>query len=156
MIYGDVSFADVTASECPDFLVRLFDGSNYFGVEVTELYQSETNARLDRISGYSDELLDGHDFRHKDDRKALEVAKVDIIKEDNSIHAKGLSAIIQRVPPPGECARQVAERIRTKTQQIQDSAADMSHANLIIHDKTGLLRLTKVADFYRIFFVPEL
>lgn len=156
MVYGDVSFAEVTDNECPDFLVRLFDGSPYFGVEVTEFYQTETSARLQSISGYSHQLLAGEDFKHKDDRESLEVAKVDIVNEDNSIHAKGVPAIIQRVPPPSECARQVAQRIQTKTQQIRNSAADTSHANLIIQDKTGLLRITKVADFYRIYFVPEL
>ncbi len=156
LVYGEALFADVTDKECPDFLVRLSENSPSFGVEVTEFYHSETGARLDRIPGYSYQLLDGGDVKHKDDRNALHVAKVDIVKEDNSIHEKDLSAIIQRVPSLSECSRLVAQRILSKTQQIKNTAAEISHVNLIIQDKTGLLRVTKSTDFYRIFFLPEL
>lgn len=154
LIYGNALFTDVMDKECPDFLVRLSENSPCFGVEVTEFYHSETSARLDRISDYSLQLLDGGNVKHKDDRNALHV--VDIVKEDNSIHAKDVPAIIQRVPPLSECSRLVAQRILSKTQLIKNTTAEISHANLIIHDKTGLLRVIKIADFYRIYFSPEL
>lgn len=156
MVYSDRSFDDLKESECPDFLVRHFPKSPYFGVEITELYHSETNARLDRISGYVLQLLDGEAFKHKDDRKTLNVTEVDILREDNSVRAKDVPAVIQEIPPPSECVRQVAERIASKAERLENSTADMSHMNLIIHDKTGLLRPIRKTDFYRIYFVPEL
>jgi hypothetical protein len=78
MIYGGTALAEVIDSERPDFLVRYSADSRIFGVEVTEFYQSDTNARLNRIPGYVSELLDGRDFRRKYDRKVLNVAKKQI------------------------------------------------------------------------------
>jgi hypothetical protein len=156
MVYSDASFADVVENECPDFLVRLSAGSPPFGVEVTEFYESETSARLDRITDYSLDLLDGNDFKHKVDRAKLDVANVDIVDKDGSIRAKDVPAIICSVPSLSECSRQIAERIKLKTEQIRNTIAELSHTNLLIRDKTGLLRVVKAADFYQVYFLPEL
>lgn len=156
MVYSNRSFDGIMANECPDFLVRQFPTSLCFGVEITEVYNSETDARLDRISGYVDQLLDGGGFKHKYDRKTLNITEVDIVREDNSIVASNIPAICQEVPPPSACAQQIAKRIRSKAERLQNAAAKMSHVNLIIQDNTGLLRSIRTANFYNNFFVPEL
>jgi len=156
MVYGNRSFDKIMANECPDFLVRQFPASPNFGVEITEVYNSETDARLDRISGYVNQLLDGGSFKHKNDRKTLNVTKVDIVRKDNSVVARNIPAIMQEVPPPSACAKQIAKRIRSKAERLQNAAPRMTHVNLIIQDKTGLLRSLRTAAFYNIFFVPEL
>jgi hypothetical protein len=73
LVYADRSFDEIKDFESPDFLVRSFPRTPYFGVEVTEQYLTETNARIDNISGYSGQLLDGGAFKHKDDRKVLDI-----------------------------------------------------------------------------------
>jgi hypothetical protein len=146
----------VKPNENPDFLTRHFSNSPYFGVEVTEYYANESNARLDRVSGYTEQLLDGAAFKHKDDAKHLNVAKVDIVRSDGSTHAKDIPAIIQEMPQPTACAIGIADRIVAKSKRIAASTAEMSHANLIIDDKTGSLRLLPTKEFHRAYFVTEL
>lgn len=63
LVYADRSFYEVKDSETPDFLVRYFPNTSYFGVEVTEYYLTETNARLDNITDYTGQLLNGKDYK---------------------------------------------------------------------------------------------
>ncbi len=157
-VYGGRTLNDVKGNgdKFPDFLVQCFPNSPYFGVEVTDFYHSETSVRLGRKPGYSGRLLDGHDIEDKVDRTTLSVGEVDVLREDNSVHASGVRAIIQKLPSPCECARQVAERIGQKANRMRASMTDLSHVNLIIHDRTEVLRLIRKSDFYRTYFVPEL
>ena len=71
LVYADRSLDEVKDSENPDFLVRFLPTTAYFdfGVEVTKYYLTETNARIDNIAGYTRGLLNGCDFKHKDDKK---------------------------------------------------------------------------------------
>lgn len=156
LVYGDGSLDDVRPHENPDFLVRLSAHLPYFGVEVTEYYVDETSARLDRIEGYSTSLLDGDGFRHKDDAQHVEVAKVDIVKPDDTVHAQDVPVIICKIPLPATCARDVAERIVRKGARVKASTAETSHTNLIIEDRTDVLRTVAKEDFYGIYFAPEL
>jgi hypothetical protein len=156
LVYADRSFDEVKESENPDFLVRFFPNTAYFGVEVTEYYLTETNARIDNIAGYTGELLNGNDFKHKDDRKVLNVTKIDFIDENGIVQAKNVSAIHQEMPPPNKCAYDVAERIIFKSELLITSQHNLSHTNLIINDRTGLLRLINKNNFYCFFFIPEL
>src|ERR1700687_1285338 len=82
LIYDGRSIAATSDSERPDFLLQCEAGAQSFGVEVAEFYHSQTAARLDRISGYSGDLLDHRSFRHKYDRKALSVDEVSIVNPD--------------------------------------------------------------------------
>jgi hypothetical protein len=65
--------ARVVPTERPDFLARLTAESAEFGVEVAEFFDSEVEARLRRLPGYAADLLDGAEFRHKEDRRQLTV-----------------------------------------------------------------------------------
>ncbi len=156
LVYAGRSFNEVRENENPDFLVRLFPDMPYFGVEVTEYYLTETNARIDNISDYTNKLLNGEDFKHKNDKKILTVSKIDIITASDTIHAKDVPAIIQEIPPPSRCAYDVAKRISAKADRLNDSTTECSHTNLIINDKTRLLRAMKKENFYGIYFIPEL
>ncbi len=156
LVYADRSFDEVKESENPDFLVRYFPNTPYFGVEVTECYLTETNARIHNISGYTDELLRGNNFRHKDDGKIIKVTKIDLIDEDKIVHAKDIPSIMQEMPPPSKFAYDVAKRIISKAGRLNTSQQNLSHTNLIIEDKTGLLRLINKNNLYDIFFIPEL
>jgi hypothetical protein len=156
LVYGDRSFDEVKDSETPDFLVRYFPNTPYFGVEVTEYYLTETNARLDNIKDYTGQLFDSKNYKHKDDRNVLDVAEIDIINKNGIRHIKNIPAIIQEIPPPKKCSADISERIIYKSRLIENSKQNISHTNLIIKDKSGILRLTNKKDFYRIYFIPEL
>ncbi len=156
MVYEDQSFESVTNSERPDFLVRHFHHETHFGVEVTEFYQSETNARLDHISGYIGDLLNGNDVRHKDDRVNLDVVTVDILTKDNEIKSKDVPAVMQQAPNLAECSRMVANIITEKERRIESQISHLSHVNLIVYDTTSLLSHLKKEDFFTIYFLDEL
>jgi hypothetical protein len=156
LVYADRSFDEIKESENPDFLVRYFPNMSFFGVEVTEYYLTETNARIDNITGYSGELLNGNDFKHKDDGKVLKVTEIDFIDEHDIIRAKNVPAIKQEMPPLSKCAYDIAGRIISKAGLINNSQQNLTHTNLIIKDCTGLLRLIDKKNFYNIFFIPEL
>ena len=79
LVYGFRPPFDVTGSEQPDFVVKLYPSDKPFGIEVTEFFHSQASARLDRIPGYTADLLAGAPFRHKVDRKELEVGKIQIM-----------------------------------------------------------------------------
>jgi hypothetical protein len=156
LVYAARPLHEILTHENPDFLVRQTPRTPYFGVEVTEYHASETSARLDRLEGYTTALLDGGDFRHKDDPKHVEVAKVDIVRPDDTIHAKDVPVVIQKIPPPATCAGDVAARIISKGKCLAASTAEVSHTNLIIEDRTDGLRTVPSADFYRVYFAPGL
>jgi len=156
LVYDDRSFDNVKASENPDFIVRYSPSSPYFGVEVTEYYLTETNARIDNIAGYTEELLSGKNFRHKDDVKILNVTEISLIDENDVVQAENIPAIMQEMPPPSKCAYGVAERIISKARLLKTCQQNLSHTNLIIEDKTGLLSLINKNNIYHVFFIPEL
>lgn len=66
-VYGNTNHLNTTHGDKPDFLVSLVDDLK-FGVEITEFFQSESQARLNNIPSYISELLDGKSMRHKDDK----------------------------------------------------------------------------------------
>jgi len=155
-VYSDRALYEVVAHENPDFLARHSPASRYFGIEVTEYFVDESSARLERISEYSTQLLAGARFKHKKDAKHLNVTEVDILRADGSTHAKNIPAIIHQMPPLAECSRQVADRIVAKAKRLDASVANVSHVNLIVEDRTGLLRTVAKKDFYRVYFAKEL
>ena len=155
LVYGDRSLHAVREHERPDFLIQSTASSTPFGVEVTEFFDSETSARLDRIDGYMGELLDGGPFRHKHDAQAAEVGPMDVVAPDGSVVATGIIGLIREIPPPRECARRVAERIQAKGEGLSD-VTRCSHLNLIVSDDSRVLATVKREDFYRRFFIPEL
>jgi hypothetical protein len=154
LIYADCSFDEVKDCENPDFLVRYSPNTPYFGVEVTKYYLSETDARIDNIPYYSTQLLNGKGFKHKDDRQVI--SKVDIINDNGTVFVKDVPAIFQELPQPSKCANDIARRISFKASRLQDSMVEISHTNLIINDKTGLLRKINKKNFYGTYFIPEL
>ena len=142
-------------SERPDFILRHRCG-NRFGVEIAELYHSQTTARLERIPDYSAELLSGGRFRHKDDAAQIKVGKVDILTEHNEVVCSQVEAIIHDAPSLAACAQSLAAMIRVKSEKLASRPAFLSHINLIVHDRTNVLSATPPEQFFRLYFQPEL
>lgn len=155
-VYGERLDIKVIESECPDFLLSHARASGAFGVEVTEFFHSNTTARLQRIPGYVTDLLEGGDVRHKEDRRELDITTADVIGPDGVVMVENVPAVIQKLPSIAECAQQVADRILEKSVRIESSTAKMTHANLIICDRTAKMRLVPEEQFYNVYFVPQL
>ena len=155
-VYRSRMPARVFPNERPDFLVRLAAESAEFGVEVTEFFDSEVEARLQRLPGYVGELLDGGDIRHKEDRRHLTVDKVSLRDADGTVRHSDVPAVIRQVPNLETCSRKVADLIRAKNTRLGDVPCSLSHVNLIVADRTGLLTHLEPASFYQLYSGPEL
>jgi hypothetical protein len=155
LVYADRRIEEIIPSERPDFLLRC-RGGQQFGVEIAELYHSQTTARLDRIPDYSSELLGGGDFRHKDDARHIKVGKVDILTQENEVKYSQIDAIIQDAPAVVECARGLSAMIRAKADKLGVTSSVLSHTNLILHDRTNVLPTISREEFFRRYFLPEL
>ncbi|WP_420768268.1 hypothetical protein ACNR9V_12935 [Parageobacillus thermoglucosidasius] len=70
-VYKTEKYKEVKQIEEPDFIIT--NHSNIkFGVEVTEYYYSETDARLRKIQNYFQDLINHERYGHKQDKKQLE------------------------------------------------------------------------------------
>jgi len=138
LVYANRSVADIVPSERPDFIIHRHDGT-MFGVEIAELYHSETDARLERIPDYYSELLNGGNFRHRDDARLITVGKIDILTPSNEVVCSQVEAIIQEVRSPAECALSLGAMVRSKAAKLAQHQPALSHINLIVHDRTNIL-----------------
>jgi len=140
-VYRDDEFKEQAreGDERPDFVLRRNGGVNSFGVEVTELYQSESLARIGRIPTYGRDLLAGGRHIHKADLRELKVVTAE--HRDNLGNRKGMVDVFF-VPKldPLEYGRRLAERIDDKAQKASGYDRTLSHINLVIHDMTGTFR----------------
>jgi len=155
LIYAARQVDDIAPSERPDFILRHRCGF-HFGVEIAELYHSQTTARLERIPEYRGELLSGGRFRHKEDAGRIKVGKVDILSDRNEVVYSQIEAIIQDAPPLPECAHALACLINAKTQKLANPPATLAHVNLLIHDRTNVLSTLPRERFFQLYFLPEL
>lgn len=150
-VYAHRGLSEIEEHEGPDFLVRHHSGSDRFGVEVTEFYLSETDARMQRIEGYLADLLAGKDFRHKDDRERLEVTKITLQSAEGEIKAKDVPAIVSAMTPPSDAAENVADIIRKKDLSLTHIPETLCHVNLIIRDRSNMMSNHSASSFFALF-----
>lgn len=148
--------ADITPGERPDFTARVSDQATPFGVEIVDFFDSESEARLQRVPRYLDELLDHGRFRHKVDRCELVVDKVSVIDANGTTKYADIPAVIREVPSLGECSRKLAKLIAEKNAKLRSWPVRLAHVNLVIADRTGLLRHLGAASFYGVYYAAAL
>ncbi len=153
-VYADRRVDSVTPTEEPDFKVKNADGE--FGVEITEFYFSQSQARIKNISGYAMEILGGKKYRHKDDIASLAVAEVTVLPGDNRGPEFNVEAIIQEVPKADEYIEKISELIEHKNKRFNRYTMGLSHVNLIIFDYEHRLLGTPKDMFHHLFFQPRL
>ncbi len=150
--YSHLSPLVVNESESPDFLCEAF-GSK-FGVEVTEFFVSESEARLQKLPGYGLSLLKGGDYRHKKDKASLKV-------EDITYHIQGdekgipLKAMRLEVPSAVEIIKRVADVIAKKEAKCNDYLAAISPVDLLILDSEKATPRHGIEQFLRAFLTSE-
>jgi hypothetical protein len=154
MVYGDGEFEEIVESESPDFRIRKRGQALSFGVEVTEFYCSESNARIRNRPEYVTQILAEERYRHKDDKIALPVCVATLVRDGEP--DREIRGIFQEVPRISEYAYMVAETIRGKGEKLEGYAAKLTHVNLIIFDMESLLFRIAAKDFYRYFFTSDI
>lgn len=154
-VFAVDSFESVTPSERPDFLISCGDHVGSFGVEVTEVFQSDSIARLERMPGYAAHLFAGGEPKHKDDYEALALQPVDVENPDGAKH-KGIRAIVSHTPTVDKYRRAVVAAIEAKgTKRVRYNTA-VDHMNLVIRDNIAILVANKYEDFSSLILNDEL
>jgi len=154
MVYGDGEFQEIIDSEGPDFRLRRSGQASSFGVEVTEFYYSESNARVRHIPGYVTELLAGGRYRHKDDIKTLPVREVTLVRDGEP--ERKIEGILQSLPGVSEYICAVAEVIRGKNERLRGYVNNLTHVNLIVFDTQSWLFQLAAEDFSRCFLTLDI
>src|SRR6266851_5683594 len=131
-VYLADEFEWVHHGDRPDFVLRHFGADAAFGVEITELYKTEADARAELHPGYIVDLLAGGRHMHKLDASVLKVEKVQLHDKDGNLKAADLPAIIRKIPSADEHAHAIAELLRRKTEQATGYRQDLSHVNMLI------------------------
>lgn len=99
-----------------------------FGVEVTEFYDTESDARARNHPTYVSDLLAGGGHMHKDDVSVLSVARVSIQGPDGVVKQTDVSAILRELPTYDDKAKQLAAAIAKKDEDVATYEPAMSHA----------------------------
>lgn len=132
LVYSDDEVANAEVTEEPDFIFR-YNPLICFGVEVTEFYFSESEARMRNIPNYFTRIMDQGDYAHKKDKKALKVEDVTLIrKEDN--HQETVKAIMREVPPMSQFIDGLLKAMRTKNEKAEHYRSGLNFIELIVYD----------------------
>ena len=127
----------ITPGESPDFIC-LRHGQPILGVEVTELWQHETDARLSKIGGYFDSLLDGGEVAHKDDRYVAKVETIQLLPRDSLDPIAEIPAIMRKHPSPAERAKLLDAALAGKEKRVSGYLSRCGHVDLLIDDRSML------------------
>jgi hypothetical protein len=132
----------VSEAEEPDFVCSVASGFS-FGVEVTEFYRTESDARLARIDGYATDLISGGNHRHKDDRQQIPVKDV-IYRRNETGEEIPLKAISREIPSHRVTVQSLLERIAAKNGKYVRYANRIAPVDLIVDDVDQILRFESI------------
>jgi hypothetical protein len=147
LIYNEDDYAEIIDSESPDFKIRNNGTTDFFGIEITEFYYSESNARLRFIPTYFSEITEQNRYRHKKDKKALEASEVTILSSDGEI--KGITkAIFQQLPSIADYVKSIVDAIVYKEARLHKYVKELIHVNLIVFDTEQRISSVAKGDYY--------
>jgi hypothetical protein len=145
-VYGEARRFELLSRESPDFGCRR-DGRAILGVEVSEIFSDESDARLRKVEGYVEDLLSGGEFLHKDDSKALKVGVTTIIDPNGVVKAE-VMGIMQQVPPFPRRVDLLYQLIKQKTRDLEGYAKRWPAVDLIVADQSGLFGFNEYREFF--------
>ena len=155
LVYDESKYLDILASEEPDFKIKLYDDSDYFGVEITTFHYSESYARLRNIPDYFDEVVGNGKYRHKHDKKELEVHDV-VIQDAEGNEKSRTKCLIRPRPTIGDHVAMISEVIRDKEDKLPKYQKNLTHINLIIFDAEAGFCMFEKDEYYNRLFVEDL
>ena len=130
---------DAISSESPDFLCRDEHGP-FLGVEVTEVFPSDSAARLEKIPNYCLDILSSRRYRHSDDLTQIPVEKI-TFKTDGIEHV--VDAVVRKPLPIGDALDKLIECIEKKSLKLPLYNKNVEATDLIIADRGGLFKWFK-------------
>lgn len=133
MVYQLDQFQAVVPRERPDFALTVTATDAPFGVEITQLFQSEAQARFNLVHGYAHRLWSGGTHIHKDDVQALRAAKVTITDKDGTVRHEDVRAIFSDTPTQADFCSRLTEIIRSKSGRSYD-LTEFRHCDLVVLD----------------------
>ena len=134
-------------AENPDFLLFNVFKKYVFGVEITELYRNESSARLKKIAGYVDELVEHGKYRHKDDIGELTVDEIEILDEAGNT-TSAFKGVMQKLPDLAEFVGILESYIREKEEKLAHYSTEARFHNLLIYDTEDYFASLKIEDLY--------
>lgn len=141
----DLRAFHIQEAEAPDFVLRNKAGGDPFGVEVTELHESEVEARLTHIPNYPLDLIGGAAFRHKDDADALLIDDVVFTSPDGST-VSGRAVGRRSALPLSVFRQRLGQLISEKNSKVDMYRRRVDTVDLLIADRTDRLMLAKHED----------
>lgn len=155
MVYESNRLSNLKESESPDFLVSNIGEEIPFGVEVTELFIDESNARLKKVPNYLFDLLDNEAFIHKDDKEVFDVSELSIIDKNNRVVSKQMG-LTRKKTLHKDYIYKLIHTIEQKNSRIDVYLRGVSHVNLIILDQENFLYSHNAEDLFERLVTPQL
>lgn len=121
----------------PDFAIWTPSSDRAVGVEVTQIFPSESHARLQFIDGYLESLWQGGPHRHRDDVTTLHSARVSIHSQDGVLKNEDVPVVLTASPTEEDRRRALYEALKAKTWREYPTQI-FRHINLIVLDWFGL------------------
>ena len=132
-IYDSSQFKTIEATEENglDFILTYDESSIPFGVQVTELYSSESSARIINIPNYLDTILANGAYKHRDDKIKLPCVDIAISDSEgnNKIKCKAIHNEIS-----GDYWDNILDTVKKKETLLKPHTL-LYTVNLIISDK---------------------
>ena len=123
-------------SERPDFIIQ--NETFTHGIEITELYASVIDAKLQNVPSYTTGLLEDTKTIHRKDRDILRVESITIEHKDGSGKIENIRALFQRNPTHVEKFTLLAEKVAEKSTKHKDYLSNCDFVDLIVWDRSYL------------------
>lgn len=140
MIFSDEYFT-IKGDEEPDFILSTKKDKYEFGVEITEFFYKEANARLYNIPNYINIFTnpEGNNRKpHKKDRNKFDVKIATAINENNN-SIFSINGIVEKCLSPKEKGDKLAECIIKKEGRLKSYKNKINTNYLVIYDKESIL-----------------
>ena len=131
LVYDPDEF-HVLASDSPDFHLSR-EGGPPFGVEITDVFPDESDARMRMVPGYMQSLWEGGRHIHKDDVERLEVTTFEVTDADGG-NKRSILGIVRESMSPADHFERVARAIERKNDSFLGYEKSLGHVNLILAD----------------------
>lgn len=139
--------------ENPDFLLTSQNGAT-IGIEVTELFFDESEARMKKNQDYLKDMIDNEKFMHKNDKEVFEVGEINIIDDEDRIKIKQ-QAVIRRAHNLKEYIEAFISRLKAKNDRHESYAIKAKQTSLIVFDHAHHLYSNEKNDFSKSFLNSE-
>ncbi|TPF18093.1 hypothetical protein [Priestia megaterium] len=141
---------DEKDSEKPDFKFRL-DNGDKFGVEITEFYSSETEAKLMKDKDYKNDLLYNDGRIHKKDEDIIEKGTLFFMSYDESGFYE-VPGLLRHLPSETDYLNKLAKEIGEKNKKYANYSESLKYINLIVNEVDSIFMNTTKENVFRTYF----